>query len=231
MTDRARQTLRGGAIWFLPVLLLLAASCTSGEADRGSTTSTVAGAGGPTAGSSTTLLPETTTTTAAADPLAMLDQGLAASSSNYRFSSVVLVGEQILTSIAGVVDGTSVAAEITTGTGVLSYVRTPEGEWVTGADGEWAALEGEAPVSPPLAALADPAEVTLESGDSTRGVVTGRLGPAAGLAVGVPFSLTIEGGMVTEIRYQVESSAGPAQVVTTLSDVGSAGSVSAPEGV
>jgi hypothetical protein len=37
--------------------------------------------------------------------------------------------------------------------------------------------------------------------------------------------------LITEIRYQVESSAGPAQVVTTLSDVGSAGSVSAPEGV
>jgi hypothetical protein len=113
----------------------------------------------------------------------------------------------------------------------LSYVRTPDGEWVTGADGEWAALEGEAPVSPPLAALADPAEVALESGDTARGVVTGRLGPAAGPARGVPFSLTIDGGLITEIRYQVESSAGPAQVVTTLSDVGSAGSVSAPEGV
>jgi hypothetical protein len=161
----------------------------------------------------------------------MLDQGLAASSSNYRFSSVVLVGEQTLTSIAGVVDGTSVAAEITTGTGVLSYVRTPDGEWVTGADGEWAALEGEAPVSPPLAALADPVDLTLESGDEARGVVTGRLGPAAGPAEGVPFSLIIEGGVVTEIQYQVESSAGPAQVITTLSDIGSAGTVSAPEGV
>lgn len=229
MADRA-STPRGGAIWFLPVLLFVAA-CASGDADRGSTTSTVTGVSAPTTASSTTRLPGTTTTTAAIDASAMLDQGLAATSSNYRFSSVVAVGEQTLTSIAGVVDGTSVAAEITTGTGVLSYVRTPDGEWVTGADGEWAALEGEAPVAPPLAGLADPVEVALESGDGAGGVITGRLGPAAGPAEGVPFSLTIDGGVITEIRYQVESTAGPAQVVTTLSDVGSAGSVSAPEGV
>jgi hypothetical protein len=82
-----------------------------------------------------------------------------------------------------------------------------------------------------LATLADPTDLSLESGDLAGGVVTGRVGPAAGAAQGVPFSLTIENGLVTEIRYQVESSAGPAQVITTLSDIGAAGTVSAPEGV
>jgi hypothetical protein len=159
----------------------------------------------------------------------VVGESLVASGSNYRFSSVVLVGEETLTSITGVVDGTSVGAEITTGTGVVSYVRTPEGEWVTEADGTWAPLEGEAPVSAPLAILADSSDLTLETGDSVRSMFTGRLGPAAGPAQGVPFSLTIENGLVTEIRYQVESSAGPAQVITTLTEIGAAGTVSAPD--
>ena len=60
---------------------------------------------------------------------------------------MVLVGEQILTTISGVVDGNSVAAEIGTGSGEVSYVRTPEGEWVTGADGEWVEPDGEPPGS------------------------------------------------------------------------------------
>jgi hypothetical protein len=223
---------RGGTARFLPLLLVLVAGCNSGTDDPGSTTGTVVDTSAPTTiEAPTTLGAESTTTTQPVDPTAMVSDGLAASSSNYRFSSVVLVGEDTLTTITGVVDGTSVAAEIATGTGVVSYVRTPDGEWVTGPDGEWGALEGEAPVSAPLATLADPTDLSLESGDLAGGVVTGRLGPAAGMAQGVPFSLTIENGLVTEIRYQVESSAGPAQVITTLSDIGAAGTVSAPEGV
>jgi hypothetical protein len=213
-------------------LLVLVAGCTSAADDPGSTAGTVVGTSAPTTIQAPTTLPaESTTTTVPVDPTAMVSDGLAASSSNYRFSSVVLVGEDTLTTITGVVDGTSVAAEIATGTGVVSYVRTPDGEWVTGPDGEWGALEGEAPVSAPLATLSDSTDLSLESGDLAGGVVTGRLGPAAGTAQGVPFSLTIENGLVTEIRYQVESSAGPAQVITTLTDIGAAGTVSAPEGV
>jgi hypothetical protein len=213
-------------------LLVLVVGCNSAADDPGSTVGTVAGTGAPTTIQAPTTLPaEPATTTVPVDPTAMVADGLTASSSNYRFSSVVLVGEDTLTTITGVVDGTSVAAEIATGTGVVSYVRTPDGEWVTGPDGEWGALEGESPVAAPLATLADPTDLVLESGDLAGGVVTGRLGPAAGTAQGVPFSLTIENGLVTEIRYQVESSAGPAQVITTLSDIGAAGTVSAPEGV
>jgi hypothetical protein len=62
-------------------------------------------------------------------------------------------------------------------------------------------------------------------------VFTGLLGPAAGPAQGIPFSLTVEGGVVSEVRYQVDTGGEIAQVITTLSDIGAAGTVSKPEGV
>jgi hypothetical protein len=221
----------GGAKRFLPVLLVLAVGCTSAVGEQTTAPDSGVATMSPTTTEATTTPPtESATTTEAVDPAVVVGESLSASGSNYRFSSVVLVGEETLTSITGVVDGTSVGAEITTGTGVVSYVRTPEGEWVTEADGTWSPLEGEAPVSAPLAILADSSDLTLETGDSVQSVFTGRLGPAAGPAQGVPFTLTIENGLVTEIRYQVESSGGPAQVITSLTEIGAAGSVSAPEG-
>jgi hypothetical protein len=178
----------------------------------------------------TSTTPAETTTTVPVDPVAVVSESLSASSSNYRFTSVVLVGEQTLTSISGIVDGNSVAAEIATGATEVSYIRTPGGEWVTTADGEWVALEGEPPVAPPLAALVDAGDLVLESGDATQGVFTGVLGAAAGPAQGIPFSLTVESGVVSEIRYQVDTGGELAQVITTLSDIGAAGTVSPPEG-
>ncbi len=171
------------------------------------------------------------TTTTAVDPVATVNDALAASGANYRFTSVVLVGEETLTSISGVVDGNSVAAEIETGASELSYVRTSEGEWVTGPDGDWVVLEGEPPVTAPLGSMADVGDLALESGNSESGVFTGLLGPAAGPAQGIPFSLTVEGGVVSEVRYQVDTGGEIAQVITTLSDIGAAGTVSKPEGV
>jgi hypothetical protein len=164
------------------------------------------------------------------DPVATVSAALTASGANYRFTSIVLVGEQTLTSIDGVVDGTAVAARIETGASELSYVRTAEGEWVTEADGEWVILEGEPPVAAPLGALADAEQLTLESGDAVQGVFTGVLGPAAGPAQGVPFSLTIENGVVSEIRYEVDTGGEIAQVITTFSEIGAAGTVTRPEG-
>jgi hypothetical protein len=172
-----------------------------------------------------------TTTTTPIDPAVAVSEGLAASGANYRFASMVLVGEQTLTTISGIVDGTSVAADIGTGSGEVSYIRTPEGEWVTGSDGEWVELEGEPPVAPPLGSLVDVDNLVLESGDGTRGVFTGTLGPAAGAARGLAFSLIVENGFVTEVRYQVDTGGEMAQVITTLSDIGDAGKVNPPEGV
>jgi hypothetical protein len=228
------ETKRGGPVaGALPLIFVLVLTACSADAGTSSTSTTT-----------TTLAPSTTSTTVATtstiaaatstvpvDPVTTVNDALAASGHNYRFASVVLVGEDTLTSISGIVDGNSVSAEVAAGGSELSYVRTPEGEWVTGPDGEWVVLEGEPPVAAPLGSMADVGQLALESGDAESGVFTGVLGPAAGPAQGLPFSLTIQGGLVTEVRYQVDTGGEIAQVITTLSDVGAAGSVSRPEGV
>jgi hypothetical protein len=209
--------------------LLLLAACTTGA---GETTTTTA----PPSTTTTTapVAPTTTivtTTPASLDPNAVVADSLAASSANYRFASVVLVGEQTLTTMNGLVDGDSVSAEIATGTSEVSYIKTSEGEWVTGPDGDWVALEGEPPVGAPLDALTDVGGLVLESGNANQGVFTGVLGPAAGSAAGLAVTLTVQDGYVTEIRYEVDTGGEIGEVVTTLSDFGAAGTVSKPEGV
>ncbi len=223
---------RGGSVRALPFLaVLLLASCASDTVNATSSvpaTITTTSTAAPVPTTTTTLAP--TTSTVPVDPVAIVSGALAASGANYRFTSMVLVGEQTLTSIDGVVDDAAVAARIETGASELSYVRTAEGEWVTGPDGEWVILEGEPPVAAPLDAMTDAEQLTLESGGADQGVFTGVLGPAAGPARGVPFSLTIENGVVTEIRYEVDTGGEIAQVITTFSEIGAAGTVTRPEG-
>jgi hypothetical protein len=233
MTERKTHVLRGGpGTRALPALFALLVACSTNTGlDSTTTDALVESTITSTTVAATSTTTAETTTTVPVDPVAVVTESLATSSSNYRFTSVVLVGEQTLTTISGIVDANSVAAEIATGSTEVSYIRTPDGEWVTTADGEWVALEGEPPVAPPLAALVDAGDLVLESGDGTQGVFTGVLGPAAGPAQGIPFSLTVEDGFVSEIRYQVDTGGEMAQVITTLSDIGAAGTISPPEGV
>lgn len=232
-SDRESHARRGGSkSRFLPAIVVIVVGCatntgveptTTVVAIESTTTSTIIAA--------TSTTSAETTTTAPIDAAAVVAASLAASSANYRFTSVVLVGEQILTTISGVVDGNSVAADIGTGSGEVSYVRTPEGEWITGTDGKWVELDGEPPAAPPLGALVDAGGLVVESGDGSTGIFTGMLGPAAGAAQGLAFTLTVEGGLVTEIRYEADTGGEMAQVITTLGDIGSAGTVSAPDGL
>lgn len=229
-----RSSRGGSVIRILPIILLLATACST-EAVEDTTTTTLADT------TTTTDAPATTTTTAAAevttttsqpvDAAAVVAESLTTSSANYRFTSVILVDGETLTEVSGIVDGTSVSATVKVGTSEVSYVRTAEGEWVTGADGEWVALVDEPPVASPLASLGDVSGLTLDSGDANSGVYTGVLGTLAGQAQGVAFTLTIEDGFITEIRYQADTGGQMAEVITTLSDFGSAGTISPPESV
>ncbi len=210
--------------WALRPLLALVVACstTGGVATSTSlvaTTTTVA---------TTSTAPATTTSTQAIDVAGEFAAALAATSPNYRFESVVTVGDQVVTTIAGVVDGESVAATITTGTSEVSYVRTPEGEWVTGPDDEWAVLEGEAPAGAPLAGLTDASDFALESSNAGLLAVLATLGPAAGPVAGTRVTITLTDGQVTQIRYQAQSGSDLADVTTTITEVGSAGTVEAP---
>lgn len=208
-----------------PVLLVVLGACSPGT-DAPTTTTTPA----PTTTASvpaTTTQPPTTTTTV--DAAVVLGSSLEGTTPNYRFESIFEVEGQALTTISGVVDGSAVAADIVTGSSQVSYVHTDEGEWITDADGTWIVLEGEPPVAPPLAGLADPSSLRLTSGDATNGEITGVLGAAAGSASGIDFTVELANGLVTTILYQANIGAETAQVTTTITDVGSAGGVTPPE--
>jgi hypothetical protein len=182
----------------------------------------------PSTSTTTTTSTAPTSTTRAIDIGAVFAEALTATSPNYRFQSVVTVADQTVTTIQGVVDGESVAASITAGTSEVAYVRRPEGEWVTGPDDEWSVLEGEAPAGAPLSSLTDVTELTLELADSDRTVILATLGPAAGPAAGTRAAITMIGGLVTEIRYQAQFGADIAEVITIVTEAGSAGVVEAP---
>lgn len=217
----------------LLLLLALVVGCSLQEAGTGSTTTTEAPVASTVTSSPapTTTQPELTSTTGVAvDPSVVFSDALAATGDNYRFVSSVQVGGDVITEIAGVVDTGSLSAEITAGGSAVSYVITPDGEWVTDADGEWVELEGDAPVRPPLEAIGDAGslDVAASNGDST--TVAGVLGPAAGTANGVSFSMTVTSGVITEIRYEANTGGEAAVVTTTLSDFGAAGTVEPPQG-
>ncbi len=182
----------------------------------------------PTSSTTVATIPASATTAPAIDVAAVFAGALAATSPNYAFQSLVTVGEQTVTTIQGVVDGESVAASIMAGTSQVDYVRTPEGEWVTGPDDEWSVLEGEAPAGAPLSGLADVTDLALEAAGNELFVVLATLGPAAGPAAGTRVAITVSGGLVTEIRYQAQSGADTAEVTTTVTNIGTAGTVAAP---
>ncbi len=206
--------------------MVVMAGCSDGAVTDSSAATTI----GPT---TTTNLAVSSTaavapTTQPVDVAAVFQEALAASSVNYRFESVVSVGDTQVTTIQGVVDGESVAAEIAAGSSAVSYIRTPEGEWVTGPDEEWSVLEGEAPVGPPLIGLSDATELTLDATGENSRTVLATLGPAAGPAAGARVSILIVGGLINQISYQAPWGADTASVVTSVSDVGAAGAVSPP---
>ncbi len=213
----------------LPFLLLALAGC-GVDGDAGDTTLPTTSAPTTTAvvEESTTTTDATTTTTAPIDAASALGDAVAATGRNYRFVSTVTVGEAVVTTIDGLVDGSSVQADITTGETTVSYIRTADGEWTRETDGDWVQLEGTPPVEPPLAPMGDPQDVTLIGADGQTLLVTGRLGETAGAAAGVEFSASITDGLISEIAYQAETGGQSAAVATTLSEIGSAGSVETP---
>jgi hypothetical protein len=177
----------------------------------------------------------TTTTAAAATITVAIDaagefaDGIAASSANYHFVSTVTTDTETVTTIEGIVDQGSIAATISAGTQQVSYVRTKEGEWIKEADGEWVEAEGEPPVSPPLGGLVDAVELAVVSDETDGLVISGRLGPAAGSAAGLPFTTSLVDGLVSVISYEAETGGSLAMVTTVLSEIGTAGLVTAPE--
>lgn len=208
----------------LPLLVcLLLAACGPGASEQPLISAAIGG------GSSTTSTSTpTTTATEPLDPGAVLADAHRATAGNYRFRSVVVVDGATIITISGVVDGASVAATLETGTSIIDYVRTPAGEWVTGPEGEMVPLEGEPPTGAPLDLLEDATEASIDHQDSDATALTATLGAPAGPSAGLRVSITVSGAVVTEISYRAEAEGVVADVTTTVSDVGRAGTVEAP---
>jgi hypothetical protein len=79
-----------------------------------------------------------------------------------------------------------------------------------------------------LAGLADASDLSLEASDGNPLAILATLGPAAGPVAGTRVTITLTGGQVTQIRYQTQSGSDLADVTTTITEVGSAGTVEAP---
>jgi hypothetical protein len=213
----------------LPFLMLVAVAC-SGE-DAAPVTS---GADTTQPPPSSTTAPATVTTpvaptTTTLGPGDVFTNGLTASIANYRFESTVAAGDQVITSISGVVDSDAISADISAGDRVVSYVRTGEGEWLTDSEGEWVEVEGQPPVAPPLGLLTDATSFEEVSVDQGTVVLAGTLGAAAGAAGGIPFTVTIIDGLISQIQYQAETGGETAVVTTTFTEIGTAGGITPPE--
>jgi hypothetical protein len=176
----------------------------------------------------TTDRPAPISTTTASDPRELVARAVAATAPNYRFASTMVAEGVEVTSITGTVDGPSMAATIKTGTSAIEYVITPEGEWATGEEGDLVPIEGEPPAVAPLAALMELQEVVVASMAGDQVTVNAILGPSAGPAAGLQVAITIAGEVISRIEYQAEVAGVLAEVVTVLTDVGSAGTVSPP---
>lgn len=223
----------------LPLVVALVVAC-GGSPDQADGTGAhpASTAATTTVPSTTTSAPTTVTTqatttssTPAVDAVAAVQDGLAAAGSSYRFTSVVVIGDEVNTTITGVVDGTSFSSTIVTADAVVDYIKTGEGEWVRGADQQWVVLDEPSPAGDPLASLREPlaAEVVRADG-SILEIVATYPGPVLGSdAAEAPVTLVIDNGVVRAIRYDVMVGGSPTRVDTELSDFGAVEPITAPE--
>ncbi len=226
-TARVRPLARGVA---LAAFVLLASACSS---DATTTQSTMPAL---TATSSVTVtIPATTVPVTAPvesiDPAGGLQRGLAALSTGYHFSSVVLVnGTQSL-----VADGDRVGDAsrlvLTGDGGTVAYIITPEGSYAQPENGEWSVLDVAPATSDPITALYTPTAVALVP--TADGSVVVRVTVSAvslGIAAegNVDVDVRLVGDAITHISYTAPVDGGTAQVVTVIGAVVDATPIVAP---
>ncbi len=226
-TARVRLLARGAA---LAAFVLLASACSTDATTTQSTMPVL------TATSSVTATTPATTVAANApegtiDPAGGLQQALAALSTGYHFSSVVLVnGTQSLAADGDRV-GDASRLVLTGDGGTVAYIITPEGSYAQPENGEWSVLDVAPATSDPITALYTPTAVALLP--TTDGSVVVRVTVSAlslGIAAdgNVDVDVTLAGDAITQISYTAAVDGGTAQVVTTISAVVDATPIVAP---
>jgi hypothetical protein len=204
----------GLLIGVLPPLLLLTACSVATP-----TTTVAAAVGGQPPATTTTMV---ATTQTRVDAVAMLLDAIAATGNQYRYSSTVEAGDEVLATIDGIVSGPSFDAVIDAGDVPVEYRRTDDGEWLRQEDGDWSLLDTAAPASEPLASLTAPGSAAVVSDDGTTVVIEAVFdGVDLGVtAQEVTVRITATGGVVRTIEYVATIGDTTISIATEISDVG-----------
>ena len=226
-TARVRLLARGAA---LAAFVLLASACSTNAKTTQSTMPAIATTSSVTATTASTAVAGTAPA-ATIDPASGLQQGLAALSSGYHFSSVVSVnGTQSLAADGDRV-GDASRLVLTGDGGTVAYVITPEGSYAQPENGEWSVLDVAPATSDPITALYTPTAVALVP--TADGSVVVRVTVSAvslGIAAegNVDVDVTLAGDAITKISYTAPVDGGTAQVVTVIGAVVDATPIVAP---
>ena len=226
-TARVRLLARGAA---LAAFMLLASACSTDATTTQSTMPVLTATSSVTATTPATTVP-VNAPEGTIDPAGGLQQALAALSTGYHFSSVVLVnGTQSLAADGDRV-GDASRLVLTGDGGTVAYIITPEGSYAQPENGEWSVLDVAPATSDPITALYTPTAVALLP--TADGSVVVRVTVSAvslGIAAdgNVDVDVTLAGDAITQISYTAAVDGGTAQVVTTISAVVDATPIVAP---
>jgi hypothetical protein len=160
-----------------------------------------------------------------------LQSGLDALSGTYHFVSTVTIdGKPAL-----VADGDRVGhgsrLTLTSSTGIISYVITPDASWAMPEGGTWQRLDDDPADVDTIAALRAPTAVRIASNDTTTVTLVVTVPQSSlGITGDVPAELTVAvvRGVVQALTYSTTANGKPAAVNSTFGPVQDASPVVAP---
>ena len=225
-TARVRLLARGVA---LAASVLLASACSTDATTTQSTMPVLAATSVPATTPATTVA--VTAPVVTIDPASGLQQGLAALSTGYHFSSVVTVNGTQSLAADGDRIGDASRLVLTGDGGSVAYIITPEASYAQPENGEWSVLDVAPATSDPITALYTPTAVALlPTADGSVVVRVTVNAVSLGIAAdgNVDVDVTLAGGAITQISYTAALDGGTAQVVTIIGAVVDATPIVAP---
>ena len=225
-TARVRLLARGVA---LAAFVLLASACSTDATTTQSTMPVLATTSVPAITPATTVA--VTAPVVTLDPASGLQQGLAALSTGYHFSSVVTVNGTQSLAADGDRIGDASRLVLTGDGGSVAYIITPEASYAQPENGEWSVLDVAPATSDPITALYTPTAVALLPTADGSVVVRVTVNAVSwGIAAdgNVDVDVTLAGGAITQISYTAAVDGGTAQVVTIIGAVVDATPIVAP---
>lgn len=230
MTERAgmRTMRRVGGLLTVAAALVAFSAC---GGSKGSTPSTTAAASVDSATDAEASNGDGGATSDAAAPESLLGDALAALGSSYHFVTTVRVADKVVMTAEGDRIGAGARLELTTDTGVVSYVVTADGSWAKPENGTWAELDVPTAATDPMSALADATKVTL--GPAAEGVQQIDV-EVSNESLGVPgggsatVTVQIQGSAVSQVSYISTVSGQRAEVTTVFGAARDTSEVVAP---